>query len=262
MNPLPFRDAHITLVNRFFTDRPHFSSQTRITHTLAYQFSGVYHHDFGDTVQTAEPDMLLFLYNRAAYRVTTETPGTSVSFHFTAAESDLSTNYFISCANRPEIRQVFLQALEWWSAATPTATCMVYAKFYEALSAFCTLCSEPTDFAYLSADNRAAVARAVAYIHRHLSEKIELPVLAAQSGKGVRRLNDLFKAATGQSPLTYVNALRLTRAKQYLESGQYSVAEIAHMVGFADECYFNRLFRDKNGVSPGRYRTLIAERLK
>jgi AraC family transcriptional regulator len=63
-----------------------------------------------------------------------------------------------------------------------------------------------------------------------------------------------FKRATGVPPHRYQMQLRIERAKTLLEEGKLSVGEVAAQVGYANQSYFARLFRDEVGATPARYR--------
>ncbi|MGF1563448.1 MAG: GlxA family transcriptional regulator [Geminicoccaceae bacterium] len=63
-----------------------------------------------------------------------------------------------------------------------------------------------------------------------------------------------FKAATGLTPLDYVQSIRLEEAKQMLETTELAVEAIATEVGYEDDSFFRRLFRRKVGLSPRDYR--------
>ncbi|TVQ24681.1 MAG: AraC family transcriptional regulator [Spirochaetaceae bacterium] len=64
----------------------------------------------------------------------------------------------------------------------------------------------------------------------------------------------LFRRAYGVTPLQYVTARRIERAKNLLRDSDESIASIGRAMGFADVVYFNRLFRRVTGVTPGSYR--------
>lgn len=59
-----------------------------------------------------------------------------------------------------------------------------------------------------------------------------------------------FKEYSDYSPITYRNYLRVRRAHELLESGEYNVSEAALAVGFTDFSYFNRTFRKFFGKNP------------
>ena len=64
----------------------------------------------------------------------------------------------------------------------------------------------------------------------------------------------IFKAATGQSAIGYLNSYRLKIASNMLKSTNKSVNEIALLSGFEDVSYFCRLYRRELGVTPGSCR--------
>jgi hypothetical protein len=78
--------------------------------------------------------------------------------------------------------------------------------------------------------------------------------VARQSGVPKRTFDRRFRAATGYSPLAYIQALRIEEAKQLLETGSANVDAIAREVGYEDMASFRRLFRRLAGMTPGDYR--------
>ncbi|MCA1556685.1 MAG: helix-turn-helix domain-containing protein [Acidobacteria bacterium] len=64
----------------------------------------------------------------------------------------------------------------------------------------------------------------------------------------------LFKAETGHSPVRYLKAMRLERARELLETTSLSVKEIRASVGLNDESHFARDFRTLYGLTPQKHR--------
>ncbi|WP_234410418.1 helix-turn-helix transcriptional regulator [Caldalkalibacillus mannanilyticus] len=64
----------------------------------------------------------------------------------------------------------------------------------------------------------------------------------------------MFKKVTGQVPLHYLNGIRIERAKQLLVKTDDRLMDIAQNIGFNNEYYFNRRFKQSVGISPGHYR--------
>lgn len=77
--------------------------------------------------------------------------------------------------------------------------------------------------------------------------------LASLSGMSARNVQKLV-ATTGTTPMAWLYAARIERAKCLLMSTGQSVAEVSECVGFRDVSHFSRLFRKQVGVSPGRFR--------
>lgn len=63
-----------------------------------------------------------------------------------------------------------------------------------------------------------------------------------------------FKLATGTTPMDFVMALRLERARQLLGTTALSVADVAARSGFVDRSHFSRAFRARFGESPAKLR--------
>ena len=74
------------------------------------------------------------------------------------------------------------------------------------------------------------------------------------SGLSRRTFSRRFRAATGYSPIEYVQALRAEEAKQLLETTVAPIEEIAEEIGYHDERAFRRVFRKRTGLSPSAYR--------
>ena len=78
--------------------------------------------------------------------------------------------------------------------------------------------------------------------------------MAAESGLTERSFLRRFKKATGQTPLEYVQTLRIEEAKQMLETTRQSFDEIAAEVGYTEPSAFRHLFRKLVGITPSAYR--------
>lgn len=78
--------------------------------------------------------------------------------------------------------------------------------------------------------------------------------LVRRSGLPERSFNRRFKAATGYSPLAYVQAMRIEEAKQALETSDLGVDKIGREVGYEDSASFRRLFKRITGMTPAAYR--------
>lgn len=73
---------------------------------------------------------------------------------------------------------------------------------------------------------------------------------AALCGMSEPNFRRLFRAYTGQSPVDYRNALRLSDARVKLQSGEYNVSEAAETSGFSNLSFFIRLYKKKYGYTP------------
>jgi transcriptional regulator GlxA family with amidase domain len=74
------------------------------------------------------------------------------------------------------------------------------------------------------------------------------------SGLAPRTFKRRFKAATGHTPIAYVQRIRVERAKRMLETSDEPIEEISWAVGYEDPASFRRLFKRLTGLTPGAYR--------
>lgn len=111
----------------------------------------------------------------------------------------------------------------------------------------------------LSSEPQRLVRQVMAYIHAHYAEDLSRARLAAHAGLSERHLTRCFVAETGIAPLDYLNRYRMTQARRLLDTGNLSVTEVMHAVGFANPSHFSRIFRREVGVSPSAYRHNLSQ---
>ncbi|WP_088329470.1 helix-turn-helix domain-containing protein [Lacimicrobium sp. SS2-24] len=92
------------------------------------------------------------------------------------------------------------------------------------------------------------------WMRRHYTEAVSLDQLCDQFALTKRTLIRRFKAATGQTPLVYLQQLRVEKAKSLLEATDQSVERIVEQVGYDDPASFRRLFVNHTQLTPKVYR--------
>ncbi len=100
----------------------------------------------------------------------------------------------------------------------------------------------------------AAIRQAQEWLQDNYSQPNPVAAIETLSGLSPRSFKRRFKQATGLSPLTYIQQLRIDRAKGLLENSTLSVDAISWKVGYEDVAFFNRLFKRIAGLTPGAYR--------
>lgn len=99
-----------------------------------------------------------------------------------------------------------------------------------------------------------ALARVVKYIDENLARPISLNDAAEAAFLSPSYLSQLLKKQTGQAFVEWLTARRMQRARELLAHTADRVSGIANAVGFGDEAYFTRRFRQHFGMSPTGYR--------
>jgi transcriptional regulator GlxA family with amidase domain len=99
-----------------------------------------------------------------------------------------------------------------------------------------------------------AISSAQDWMHKNFAKTFSLEDPARRIGMSVRNFVRRFKQATGDSPLAYLQKLRIAAAKRMLESNHRSMQQIGDAVGYQDVAFFRALFQRHTGVSPSAYR--------
>jgi AraC-like DNA-binding protein len=101
---------------------------------------------------------------------------------------------------------------------------------------------------------RDTLARVSRFVREHLDRRITLADAAAAAVLSPNYLAHLLKKQTGQTLTELVTERRMERARELLTHTDMRVGEIARAVGFDDEAYFARRFRQWYDVSPREFR--------
>lgn len=105
------------------------------------------------------------------------------------------------------------------------------------------------------------VAQAQQWLQSNITAPLSITRLAQKLRLSSRTLNRRFKRATGMTPLSYLQSLRIAEAKDLLRHSNLSVGEIAWRQGIHDVSYFSQLFRKYSGMSPLKYREAVRGKL-
>src|SRR5262250_47979 len=102
--------------------------------------------------------------------------------------------------------------------------------------------------------NDEAISTAQDWLHENFHRPFPLEAPAQRAGMSLRNFVRRFKHATGDSPLAYLQKLRVAAAKRLLENNHRTMQEISDAVGYQDVAFFRQLFERHTGVSPSAYR--------
>ena len=98
------------------------------------------------------------------------------------------------------------------------------------------------------------IERAKAYLQEHLADRASVAELAAMARLSPSHFASLFRGQVGLPVLAYQTQLRMSRARELLDTTDLPVAGIAAAVGYPDAFYFSRQFRRVHGITALRYR--------
>ena len=96
------------------------------------------------------------------------------------------------------------------------------------------------------------ILNVAAHMRTHYACKHSLADLAAMTGLTPSYFGQRFKALTGETPIDFLNTIRIEKVLEALALGS-TISEAASKCGFQDPFYFTRLFKKRKGVPPSAY---------
>lgn len=106
---------------------------------------------------------------------------------------------------------------------------------------------------------RDALARVMRYVRENLSRRLQLTDAARAAGLSANYLAHLIRKETGRTYVDLVTERRMEKAQELLAHTSLRVREIAVQVGFDDEAYFTRRFRQCCRLTPSAFRRRAAK---
>lgn len=144
-------------------------------------------------------------------------------------------------------QQNFVQMEQLWRGRHPGYILRCKSILYDTIH---SLMHQSGMFFDKNLPHQDRLMRALNLISDNTTDNLSVEQLAYEAELSPSYFRMLFKSFTGYSPLQYQNYVRIKRAQDLLNTGSFSVAEVAGMVGVQDVYYFSRLFKNVTGVSP------------
>lgn len=203
------------------------------------------------TVLKTQPGSLLYLPKGSSYQVKNLGNGGCYAINFQADGLPPTAPFVITLRDFAPLEKCFREACSAWKEQRGTAALLARRCLYEAV-----LCGvREQERQYLPTDKAALLAPAEIVLQkRYTDPALNIGELAAACGISETYFRRLFRQKYAMSPHEHLSRMRVTYAVQLLESGQFSVEQVARLCGFAEPCHFSREFRRRVGVSPMRYR--------
>jgi ABC-type Fe3+-hydroxamate transport system substrate-binding protein len=97
------------------------------------------------------------------------------------------------------------------------------------------------------------IDQVIAHLHTHYDRKIQREDAVIMSGLSLRQFTLSFKQRTGYTFVEYLNRIRIDKVKAMMLQSRQSLNELARQVGYTDEFYLSRKFKQVTGMSPTVY---------
>ena len=143
---------------------------------------------------------------------------------------------------------MFSRALEIWNVGALGYKLEVLTELYRILHRLYL------DSSYNHIKSKySSIYKGILYIENHYLEETDVREIARMCNLSESSFRRHFKEYKKMAPITYRNYLRIKKAKELVESGEYSITEAAMTVNIPDICYFHKLFRKYYHTTPGNF---------
>ncbi|MDF2941916.1 MAG: hypothetical protein K0S01_774 [Herbinix sp.] len=102
------------------------------------------------------------------------------------------------------------------------------------------------------------IQHAIEYMKVHSANDLNTANMSKYCGLSPKYFGALFKEVTGLSMNGYLLELRMQHAKKLLLTSDQTLEQLANEVGIHDVYYFTKLFKKSEGITPGKYRRMLA----
>lgn len=254
---------HLQEIGRLQALRPHVSSRSNLQSFLFFMvLDGAGKLEYNGREYKLEEGSMVFINCHRPYSHTTDPDNlwTLRWVHFYGP--GLSSIYDKYCERggrpvfTPDDTAPFTSTLDSLYTLASGSDYIRDMRINEELNKLCTLLMgeswHPED--KKAALKRQSVSEVKEYLDQHYVDRIVLDELSSAFFIDKYYLSKTFKNQFGLSITTYLQNIRITKAKQLLRFSAKTVEEIGYEVGLGNPAYFSRVFKNVEGVSPQKYR--------
>ena len=123
-----------------------------------------------------------------------------------------------------------------------------YSRFYKLLQTI-VLKLKPSDIAI-----DTTLQSAIGYITDNWDKNFSVADIAKKCCVSESTIYHLFQQNLGQTPVSFVNSIRINVAIEHLENSSHSISRISELVGFHSENHFRKIFTFLTGMTPLKFR--------
>lgn len=227
------------------------SFSDRASHGLAMHLGGEKIYTFSDgKAFTVCKNDIIFMPKHSTYTVKVISPGECYAINFDIPEEKTFSPFVVKTKNHMATLDFFKRATTAWQKKQKGYIMKCKAELYNVISTI----QEEHYLEYYPKNKLELIKSAVDYIHdNYFNESISVEYLSEMCGITPEYFRKIFKSFYGSSPISYINNLKITRAKELFESGMYSVREVAEESGYTDMSHFSREFKKAVGKPPSEY---------
>lgn len=230
---------------------------------LLYLYSGQVEIQDLQHTHRAGPGDILFLHTNTRYAIR-QTGDTPLDLLLIRNHGFICTSYYqllmrngfhpISLQNDREF-PTLVERIRFYLSYATNANSFLLADAMNRMYTNLYICDAGVEDADNQYHHPGWFLQTVEYIEAHYQKKIPVSALAVAAGMSESHFYRKFHSYTGDSPLHYINLVRLRRAAYLLLHTDLPIKHIALETGFPSASYFVTQFTRQYGKAPGEYRT-------
>jgi len=272
INPHHFNPRVLFIMHRFFDSNDKRESHSHDFLSLIYIMSGEGKYEVGGRIYDVNAGTFLIVNPFVSHHRILSGKQRIEEFHMGISElhlKGLPENYLIPKGEEPlfafnhyrqafinSINEIMLEQQKNDETSILMLKCIVMKLLvYIIKERYISVCKPEKDVIPIERYGKTAmVDNIIAFINENYMKPVSLAQISANTYLSPIYVSKVFKDATGESPISYLIHLRLSKACELLENSNASIKEIARQVGYTDAYYFSKHFKKYLGVSPMHYR--------
>ena len=230
----------------------------RPSHGLALHLGGDkdYHFSDGRVVSVSE-NTVIYLPKGSTYYVKARSSGDCYAINFRISESICFEPFSVNVRAANDFLHYFKSAKKSWETKSSGYKMRCKAELYNIIAAL----QAEYHTSYIPKSRFAIIEPAVNYINEnYTAELLSISHLAKMCNITPEYFRRIFRERFGDSPISYINNMKLSRSRDLLSSGMYSVSEAAELSGYSDFSHFSREFKRNVGVPPSEYQGISLDK--
>ncbi len=234
-------------------DRSMSSIPARDFHSLSYRLSGITEISAKGQRHISRRGAVSFVPKGLTYSHIVRERSEMIALHFITAE-ELGEEICVKTpSDLSETEALFNSLVKSWEQNPASGNIQCMTDIYRIITKLNTGGEIGSKY-----KNHRLLEPAVEYLHMHYSNNdLSIAYLSALAGISEAYFRRLFEQSFDMPPIKYLKRLRMNCAKRLLETGFYTVSEVAFRSGFSSASYFSSEFRNENGISPRKYMNIV-----
>lgn len=228
---------------------------------LIYVYEGTLKVTLSTGVHSLRPhDLILFRGEPATLDVSEGCAWLSTTFDLNQKRSLHILNHIFHCNN--EMQQILWKLLIESAENNPYSRTLMLCYLQETLLLLMQMyetLNRKTLLAAVSHARNDLLSDVLTYMNERITEPLTVEEICHAFYISRSSLQALFKTHLNTSPKNYLINIKLQKSKELIRANQYTISEIAYMLGFSSIHYFSRLFKRYFHTTPSDYQKKVAE---